>query len=102
MSLREANVKYLDLTPIFFLQFFLPALAPAIDSQLLSASTAQHSSAGHSSLVTCHLSLVTSLGPGRAQFRGDLVIFRLWRSEEHTSELQSRFGISYAVFCLKK
>src|ERR1043166_5118976 len=22
------------------------------------------------------------------------------RSEEHTSELQSRFGISYAVFCL--
>src|ERR1043166_3294237 len=26
----------------------------------------------------------------------------LGRSEEHTSELQSRFGISYAVFCLKK
>src|ERR1043166_6689169 len=24
------------------------------------------------------------------------------RSEEHTSELQSRFGNSYAVFCLKK
>src|ERR1043166_8429357 len=24
------------------------------------------------------------------------------RAEEHTSELQSRFGISYAVFCLKK
>ena len=24
------------------------------------------------------------------------------RSEEHTSELQSRFGIPYAVFCLKK
>src|ERR1043166_9039114 len=27
---------------------------------------------------------------------------RSLRSEEHTSELQSRFGISYAVFCLKK
>src|ERR1043166_4277888 len=26
---------------------------------------------------------------------------RFARSEEHTSELQSRFGISYAVFCLK-
>src|ERR1044071_3406918 len=25
-----------------------------------------------------------------------------WRSEEHTSELQSRGGISYAVFCLQK
>src|SRR3546814_1082383 len=26
----------------------------------------------------------------------------LWRSEEHTSELQSLMRISYAVFCLKK
>ena len=26
----------------------------------------------------------------------------LWRSEEHTSELQSHSFISYAVFCLKK
>ena len=25
-----------------------------------------------------------------------------WRSEEHTSELQSHVRISYAVFCLKK
>src|SRR3546814_3830171 len=30
------------------------------------------------------------------QGRGD------WRSEEHTSELQSLMRISYAVFCLKK
>src|SRR3546814_9389261 len=28
--------------------------------------------------------------------------FRTWRSEEHTSELQSLMRISYAVFCLKK
>src|SRR3546814_1804738 len=26
----------------------------------------------------------------------------LWKSEEHTSELQSLMRISYAVFCLKK
>src|SRR3546814_17858639 len=26
----------------------------------------------------------------------------MWRSEEHTSELQSLMRISYAVFCLKK
>src|SRR3546814_3749115 len=31
-------------------------------------------------------------GPGRLT----------WRSEEHTSELQSLMRISYAVFCLKK
>src|SRR3546814_3299441 len=28
--------------------------------------------------------------------------FCQWRSEEHTSELQSLMRISYAVFCLKK
>src|SRR3546814_9976036 len=29
-------------------------------------------------------------------------IIMSWRSEEHTSELQSLMRISYAVFCLKK
>src|SRR3546814_8618576 len=28
--------------------------------------------------------------------------YYVWRSEEHTSELQSLMRISYAVFCLKK
>src|SRR3546814_2053893 len=32
---------------------------------------------------------------------GDLDV-TTWRSEEHTSELQSLMRISYAVFCLKK
>src|SRR5213080_3221740 len=36
-------------------------------------------------------------GPGRCRRRGTGK-----RSEEHTSELQSHSGISYAVFCLKK
>src|SRR3546814_10420027 len=30
------------------------------------------------------------------------VLYLSGRSEEHTSELQSLIGISYAVFCLKK
>src|SRR3546814_4805036 len=29
-------------------------------------------------------------------------LYYTWRSEEHTSELQSLMRISYAVFCLKK
>src|SRR3546814_10453304 len=29
-------------------------------------------------------------------------INEIWRSEEHTSELQSLMRISYAVFCLRK
>src|SRR3546814_2302952 len=32
---------------------------------------------------------------------GRLAVSRLFRSEEHTSELQSLMRISYAVFCLK-
>src|SRR3546814_13550134 len=31
-----------------------------------------------------------------------LLVHRMMRSEEHTSELQSLMRISYAVFCLKK
>src|SRR3546814_2766351 len=35
--------------------------------------------------------------------RTDSILARpFWRSEEHTSELQSLMRISYAVFCLKK
>src|SRR3546814_6821464 len=30
------------------------------------------------------------------------VAVKAWRSEEHTSEIQSLMRISYAVFCLKK
>src|SRR3546814_2556028 len=42
--------------------------------------------------------------PGRdAMRRGDFSAFvDIYRSEEHTSELQSLMRISYAVFCLKK
>src|SRR3546814_2832552 len=35
---------------------------------------------------------------GHGRLRGG----RQWRSEEHTSELQSLMRISYAVFCLKQ
>src|SRR3546814_1790390 len=37
-----------------------------------------------------------------ARFETELIEDQDWRSEEHTSELQSLMRISYAVFCLKK
>src|SRR3546814_8504313 len=43
--------------------------------------------------------LVPSFAPGAPASHHNLV---LWRSEEHTSELQSLMRISYTVFCLKK
>src|SRR3546814_4226591 len=39
---------------------------------------------------------------GRELFSRSYSDYRLERSEEHTSELQSLMRISYAVFCLKK
>src|SRR3546814_7463936 len=39
---------------------------------------------------------------GRAELRRLVMETYDWRSEEHTSELQSLMRISYAVFCLKK
>src|SRR3546814_8408445 len=42
------------------------------------------------SIVTIHRRLAAIVGEQH------------WRSEEHTSELQSLMRISYAVFCLKK
>src|SRR3546814_4403612 len=44
--------------------------------------------------------LHTALGLELGHFR--LLAVRRYRSEEHTSELQSLMRISYAVFCLKK
>src|SRR3546814_4714524 len=38
----------------------------------------------------------------RREQPASIVECRSWRSEEHTSELQSLMRISYAVFCLKK
>src|SRR3546814_2582431 len=39
---------------------------------------------------------------GRSMTAGDLASRPMFRSEEHTSELQSLMRTSYAVFCLKK
>src|SRR3546814_1794080 len=47
------------------------------------------------------------LGPAFVAFKqggmdDEAAAIATWRSEEHTSELQSLMRISYAVFCLKK
>src|SRR3546814_5981748 len=57
-------------------------------------------------LDTSRASFATVLGPVHVPlasldgvWTGEFLV--LWRSEEHTSELQSLMRISYAVFCLK-
>src|SRR3546814_6539244 len=41
-------------------------------------------------------------GDGEGRVFGVCALAEGWRSEEHTSELQSLMRTSYAVFCLKK
>src|SRR3546814_10098096 len=49
-----------------------------------------------------HAGLLQALRPGPGGELAALVGVEDFRSEEHTSELQSLMRISYAVFCLKK
>src|SRR3546814_16222474 len=50
--------------------------------------------------VPVTLPFTLAISGGEADVAGRLVIDRTrWRSEEHTSELQSLMRISYAVFC---
>src|SRR3546814_5613110 len=64
------------------------AFAPGGDAEQLAVSVVGHVS-GYSGF----------LPPSDSSSSATLAA---WRSEEHTSELQSLMRISYAVFCLKK
>src|SRR3546814_7040576 len=70
----------------------------ACDGRLVKAGRAldNHAIGGHP-VPGAHEHMVVHVQRGRE----DLALPTLWRSEEHTSELQSLMRISYAVFCLK-
>src|SRR3546814_10537993 len=55
----------------------------------------------YQNLVNCHFR-GTLKPPFNDSARRQAGLTREYRSEEHTSELQSLMRISYAVFCLKK
>src|ERR1044071_10521482 len=61
-----------------------------------TATTEIYTLSLHDALPICRRDSCTSRRPVPGPSRGSC------RSEEHTSELQSRVDISYAVFCLKK
>src|SRR3546814_8836170 len=60
---------------------------------------------GNQAFIQFHLELDPRMSLREAHRISDEIeaqILALFRSEEHTSELQSLMRISYAVFCLKK
>src|SRR3546814_10035779 len=70
--------------------------SPKNDSARLSSRTAQDQSDGHPHPAN------QESGDWRRNRSTREDSHSPWRSEEHTSELQSLMRISYAVFCLKK
>src|SRR5881275_3694436 len=52
--------------------------------------------------LSLHDALPISAWPSGTSRPASRAFVPRWRSEEHTSELQSHGTISYAVFCLKK
>src|ERR1043166_9886560 len=79
----SSNVKRLSSSGFFFLMIRRPPRSTLFPYTTLFRSM---------TLKPCSAAFLTQL-PIEDQVQ---------RSEEHTSELQSRFGISYAVFCLQK
>src|SRR5213080_3363265 len=77
---------------IFFF-FFNDPPTPEIYTPLYTLSL-------HDALPICQCADRARIARSPADFSSDL--FALDRSEEHTSELQSHSGISYAVCCVKK
>src|SRR3546814_6310561 len=69
---------------------FTPELMTAIEKAGIGTET-----------LTLHVGAGTFL-PVKVEDTDDHHMHAEWRSEEHTSELQSLMRISYAVFCLKK
>src|SRR5213075_3518007 len=67
------------------------------DTATTEIYTTRHTLSLHDALPISHGRRVTDAG----HLVDDVLDVR-GRSEEHTSELQSRLVISYAVFCLKK
>src|SRR3546814_4264543 len=68
----------------------------------IDADDQPHKSAGFMTGVPAPAGAGLAFAPVYLWLSTGLDIFRAYRSEEHTSELQSLMRISYAVFCLKK
>src|SRR3546814_12577806 len=93
----------LDLFLFFFLMIRRPPRSTRTDT-LFPYTTLFRSQAGPvGRLGTAQVALGLDMQAHRLDHRsGEILLQQYFRSEEHTSELQSLMRISYAVFCLKK
>src|SRR3546814_10122157 len=87
-------------TPLFRSEPLAAPVASEAACNLLRVSTIEACAKSLTTLPDAGAPSAIRSGRWMHGFGGDG--HRPWRSEEHTSELQSLMRISYAVFCLKK
>src|SRR3546814_3361538 len=113
------SLLFFDETATTKIYPYVPTLAlhdalPIFQFYLAGISVSAGSACSSGSLKTSHVlramgwddarageAVRVSFGPDTSEADVDRFV-AAWRSEEHTSELQSLMRISYAVFCLKK
>src|SRR3546814_2222207 len=86
----------------FFMALREAGVPVSLKEYLTLMEAMQKGVADHSVDDFYYLSRATLVKDERNLDRFDRVFGHVFRSEEHTSELQSLMRISYAVFCLKK
>src|SRR3546814_3291486 len=93
-----ADVTVAELARLFSVH---AVLLMSRDARHIAAAAPAGITLAPSDLAAAALTLETGEPSGRGVRKVDLADWQ-FRSEEHTSELQSLMRISYAVFCLKK
>src|ERR1051325_5424877 len=107
-GLSATGSLILEITPRMIAAFLLAGMVQAIVPQELIVRWMGHGSGFRGILVGMTLGGVTPGGPMThfpiiaSFYKMGVGVGPLVRSEEHTSELQSPYVISYAVFCLKR
>src|SRR3546814_5860323 len=87
-----------DLTPPYWINMGAVAISTLAGARLLSQSALSPIVGDLTSFVAGLTLFFWAIGTWWIPM---LVALGVWRSEEHTSELQSLMLISYAVFCFK-
>ena len=82
--------------------FFMPSFTPSRQNVISTTLSGIYINKKASPSLDDAQTVVGILGLEPRMTGPESVVLPLHRSEEHTSELQSRLSISYAVFCLKK
>src|SRR3546814_4608029 len=103
LFLYALSTSYLSFSSFCFLMLRRPPRSTRTDTLFPYTTLFRSTAFGEASGQRARKYSVSDDSPGTAPDSAPRShVSRIFRSEEHTSELQSLMRISYAVFCLKK